>query len=211
MQVHDRSQFTGRRYPVPAGRLFEQIRVEAGFVKEFVSAPFHVGSICPSSKALTETLIRMARVREDGLVVDLGAGSGIVTTELLKAGVPAERIVGVELSPGFSKTFSRLHPNVPILTGDARNLGSLLANSVVPQRIAAIISSLPFRVMPNLVVGEIVREIRSVLASWGGCLVQYTYAWWMSYPLRRYGLQPKGARVVFKNMPPAKVERYVAV
>ncbi len=210
MQAHDHRQFMTTRHSAPAGRLFERIRVEAGFVKEFVRAPFHVGSICPSSKALTETLIRMARVGEEGLVIDLGAGSGIVTAELLKAGLPAERIVGVELSPGFSKTFSRLYPSVPILTGDARNLGGLLGGNFARQNIAAIISSLPLRMMPNRVVGEIVREIRAVLAARGGCLVQYTYAWWMSYPLRRFGLKPKGARVVFKNVPPAKVERYVA-
>ncbi len=209
MQVHNHRPHPVRRQ-APAGRLLEKIRVEAGFVKEFVRAPFHVGSICPSSKALTETLIRMAKVGDEGLVVDLGAGSGIVTAELLKAGVAPERIVGVELSPGFAKTFSRLHPTVPVLVGDARDLGALLSRHYTQYRIAAVISSLPLRVIPGSAVREIMHEVRAVLAANGGCLVQYTYAWWMSYPLRRFGLAPTGARMVFKNVPPAKVERYVA-
>ena len=210
MQVPTHRQHVSPRHPAPVSRLFEKIRVEAGFVKEFVCAPLHVGSICPSSKALTEALVRMAMVGDEGLVIDLGAGSGIVTTELLKAGLPPERVAGVELSPGFAKTFTRLHPNVPMLVGDARNLGKLLGATYKDYRIAAIISSLPLRVLPAPVVREIMHEVRAVLAARGGCLVQYTYAWWMSYPLRRFGLVPKAARVVFKNVPPAKVERYVA-
>ena len=195
----------------PRGGMLEKIKVDAGFIKEFVTAPLHVGSICPSGKALTAMLVRMAHAcKRQGLVVDLGAGSGIVTAALLQAGVPPERIVAVEISDGFSQAVSRLHPEVPILTRDARRVGAMLAEHAPGQPICSIISSLPLRVIPAPIVTEIARELQSVLAERGGMLVQYSSAWGMQYPLRKYGLSPRAAGLVMKNIPPARVESYVA-
>jgi phospholipid N-methyltransferase len=190
------------------GALFEKLKLEAAFMKEFVRAPLHVGSICPSSRALTKTLVQMAGTGREGLIVDLGAGSGIVSQELLRAGVAPERIVAVELSPGFRKTFSRTCPGVAMITGDARDLGKLLGRHAPGAPVCSVISSLPFRVIPRPIVRDILREIRSVLSERGGSLIQYTYAWWMQYPLRKFGFSPAAARLVLKNVPPAKVESY---
>ena len=194
--------------PFRESRLMEMIRLEARFAREFVISPFNVGSVCPSSRALTQTLVSMADISREGLVIDLGAGSGIVTRELLHAGVAPERILGVEISGGFKTAFERQCPGVTMITGDARNLGLLLNEYAPGKPICSILSSLPFRVMPGSVVRAITREMHSVLAERGGSLVQYTYAWWISYPLRKFGFMPGAARLVLKNVPPARVERY---
>ena len=197
-----------RQRPNVGGALFEKIQLEAAFMKEFMRAPLNVGSICPSSRALTRTLVHMAKTSREGLVVDLGAGSGIVSQELLHAGVAPERIVAVELSTGFCKTFAQSCPGVTMITGDARELGKLLDVHAPGMSVCSVISSLPFRVMPRPVVAAIARELHAVLAVRGGSLVQYTYAWWMQYPLRQFGFAPAAARLVLKNVPPARVESY---
>ena len=197
-----------RQRPNMGGALFEKIKLEAAFMKEFVRAPLLVGSICPSSRALTKTLVHMAGTDREGLIVDLGAGSGIVSQELLGAGVASERLVAVELSPGFRKSFARACPGVAMITGDARDLGKLLDRHAPGVPVCSVISSLPFRVMPRPIVLDILREIRHVLLERGGSFVQYTYAWWMQYPLRKFGFAPDAARLVLKNVPPAKVEIY---
>lgn len=194
--------------PFRESRLMEMIRLEARFAREFVSSPFNVGSVCPSSRALTQTLVTMAGIEREGLLIDLGAGSGIVTRELLHAGVAPERILGVELSDGFKTAFERQCPGVTMITGDARHLGRLLDEHAPDKPLCSILSSLPFRVMPGAVVRAITQEMRRVLGQRGGSLVQYTYAWWISYPLRRFGFTPGAARLVLKNVPPARVERY---
>lgn len=194
--------------PLRGGGLIEKIRLETRFMTEFMRAPFNVGSVCPSSRALTQTLVRMADLSGSGLVIDLGAGSGIVTRELLLCGVAPERILAVELSPGFRKAFSEQCPGVTMITGDARELGSLLEAHAPGRGIGTIISSLPLRIMPDSVVAAVMRELRGVLAERGGTLLQYSYFWWMNFPLRRFGFAPRSSRLVLKNVPPARVEDY---
>lgn len=194
--------------PLRGGGLMEKIRLETRFVTEFMRAPFNVGSVCPSSRALTQALVRMAAPSGDGLIIDLGAGSGIVTRELLLGGVPAENLLAVEISPGFRKAFAEQCPGVPMVIGDARNLGNLLETHAPGRGIRSIISSLPLRIMPDSVVAAVMRELYAVLDARGGTLVQYSYFWWMDFPLRKFGFTPRSARMVLKNVPPARVEGY---
>ena len=76
------------------------------FMREFVQSPTHVGSICPSGKALASTLIETVPDDGQGLIIDLGAGSGSVTEELLRAGIAPHRILALELLPGFRDVFT---------------------------------------------------------------------------------------------------------
>jgi phospholipid N-methyltransferase len=188
--------------------LWDRIRTTSAFFKEFVQAPSHVGSICPSSGALTSALIKSASLNNDGFIVDLGAGSGIITENLLKAGVDPKRLLAVEISPGFAGVFSRRCPAVPLFVEDARNLSLILDRLDPGLPVSSIISSLPLRNIPDDLVREILEEIKLVLQKRSGSFIQYTYAWWMRYPLGKYGFQPNTSRIVLKNIPPAKVESY---
>lgn len=190
--------------------VLQNVRPPAVFFKEFITAPRHVGSICPSSRALTTALAKMAPAHDDGLVLDLGAGSGIVTERLMQVGIAPERILAIELSPRLAEICRQRCPEVTTLTGDARDLKTILAKHAPDKRIACIISSLPFRVMPVGQVREVLRAVRFVLKDRGGFLVQYTYAWWQPSPLRRYNFSPLAVRLVLLNCPPAKVEMYTA-
>jgi phospholipid N-methyltransferase len=195
-----------------------KVRTISAFLKEFAHSPLHVGSICPSSRFLTSALVDImddaagALHSHDcpGLIIDLGAGSGIVSETLLRMGVSPERIVAVEISPGFAQVFQRRCPGVRLLIGDARHLGALLDEYAPATPVTGIISSLPLRVFPAWLIGEILQEIKNVMSQRGGSLIQYTYAWWMRYPLSQYGFMPYASRSVLRNLPPAKVESYLA-
>lgn len=187
---------------------FEKIKLETRFMAEFLRAPFCVGSVCSSSRSLTRTLTEMADLEDGGVVVDLGAGAGIVSRELLLCGVAPERILAVEVSSGFSKAFSRQCPGVPLVVGDARNLGNILDAHAPGKNVCAVISSLPLAVLPALVTAAVMKELYAVLETRGGVLVQYTYLWWTNFPLRQYGFSPRDSRLVLKNVPPARVEGY---
>ncbi len=190
--------------------LLSKMRLPALFLREFIAAPRHVGSVCPSSRALAAALVRMAPAHGDGLIIDLGAGSGIVTEQLLQAGIAPDRIMAVEVSPLLATICRQRYPGVTTVTGDARYLAELLAKHAPDKRVACVISSLPLRVMPAGVVKDSLLAIKSVLADRGGFLVQYTYAWWKRYPLKRYDFSPFAAQLVLLNCPPAKVEAYVS-
>ncbi len=200
-------------------RLWDLLRAEADFVKEFACSPFHVGSICPSSRALASRLVSLAwdtaqsaspAVAANGLLIDLGAGPGPVTGALLRAGVAPERIVAVERSASFARTFTQRYRQVPLLVGDAADLRQMLATTYPATPVAAIISSLPFRAIPRKTASRILRELRETLIERGGVLVQYSYAWWLKDALCKEGFSPHESRLVFQNVPPARVESYVA-
>ena len=209
--------------PMPqSGRLWDFLKVEMGFVKEFACSPFLVGSICPSSRMLAAQLVGMAQNAAcsapatgaaanaaGGLVIDLGAGPGPVTGELLRAGISPDRIVAVERSPAFAAAFKRRYRQVPILTGDAADLRRMLAEHFPDAPISAVISSLPFRSIPRKIAANILWELNAALAERGGVLVQYSYIWWMKHALGAHGFKPVQSRLVIQNVPPARVESYV--
>lgn len=186
----------------------ERLKVHVDFVKTFVRAPRQTGSICPSSKALVSALVRAVPQKDCGLVVDLGAGTGIITEELLSTGVPAQSVVAVECCESLVETLRHKFPEVLILGEDARDLNRLLAVNHACEPVRAIVSSLPFRSMPNRIVDAVAYEMKEVLQERGGCLIQYSYLWWLRYPLRKYGFIPQRRFLVFKNVPPAVVEVY---
>lgn len=199
-------------------RLWEFLKIEMGFVREFACAPFQVGSICPSSRALASQLVNLARnpaesaplSSVEGLVIDLGAGPGPVTGELLRAGVSPERIVAVERSASFARTFNQRYCQVALLIGDAADLRRMLDETYPDTPVAAIISSLPFRAIPRKAASRILWELRETLIERGGVLVQYSYLWWQKDALRKEGFSPHRSRMVLQNVPPARVEAYVA-
>lgn len=189
-------------------RVFFEIESTGQFLFAFIKAPARVGSVCPSSRVLAARLTAAVPGEDDGLIIDLGAGSGPVTAQLLRAGVSPERIIAIEADKSFAAPFARRCGALPLTIADARQLKSVLDAAAPGKRIGAIISSLPFRTMPSGLVGEILREVRKVMRERGGVLIQYSYAWWMHYPLRQYGLRPCYASVVMRNLPPARVEVY---
>ena len=98
-------------FPIPAFRSFRQwMDTSSAFVRAWVRSPRSVGMVCPSGMPLARSMAAFAPRKGDGLVVELGAGTGTVTRQLLDAGIAPRRLVVVEQSP------------VMVSTGEAINL-----------------------------------------------------------------------------------------
>src|SRR5690348_4415792 len=69
------------------------------FLREWLVQPGIVGAICPSSHRLARSMAERIPVQGDGLVVELGAGTGAVTQALLEKGISPDRLRVVERSP----------------------------------------------------------------------------------------------------------------
>ena len=184
-----------------------------GFMCNLLASPREVGALCPSSPALTSVLVDTAGVLGQstrGLILDLGAGSGVVTGRLLERGVPPENIVAVDRSQSFADAVRKRFPRVTVLCEDACNLVKAIENLSGEERVKLVISSLPFRSLPSPARKSVAEAIMGVLQRQKpyGCLVQYSYFWWDRYPLARYGFVPHSRRFVFWNVPPAVVEMY---
>jgi len=197
--------------------------------REQAKADFRrVGAIAPSGRALAGTLAASITAGEPGSrrILEVGAGTGAVTTALVDRLGPADTLVVVEQNPVFAACLGDLvrrdsacarcggrvrvvHAHVETLDGD--------------ERFHAIVSSLPFNNFTADEVAGHLRRFRGMLEP-GGSLAFFEYLW--VRPLRaaisgrqeRNRLRGVGrviaettraagatSRIVWWNLPPAVV------
>lgn len=171
------------------------------FIREFLLAPTSVGAVLPSSSRLAKHLAAQVPLPSKGLVIELGAGTGVVTQALLEKGVNPAKLVVVERLPAFVQYLRARFPSIRVIQGDASLLGNLLPPGAL---VDVIISSLPLRALPSSDVAGIIGQWRRVLAPEGSA-IQFTY------DLRRrrrqsiHGFAVHSSRIMWRNVPPARV------
>lgn len=172
------------------------------FIGEWLRSPRKIGAICPSGTALASIMAREVPAG-DGLVVELGAGTGAVTEALLRNGIAAERLVAIEQSAALAACLRRRFPDIMVIEGDAAALSKILPDKPVD----CIVSSIPLVSLPESARKAIIREMKKTLR--GNRLIQYTYLWGGAL-LEKSGLQPLNSRLVLRNIPPARVMTFAA-
>lgn len=182
---------------VPSGTYWQ-------FLREFVRHPRQIGAVCPSSPVLARHMAGLVPAGR-GLVVELGPGGGAVTAALLHSGVAARDLVLVERSETLAGQLARRFPAVCLIHGDAAQLSSY--DALQRHRVRAIVSSLPLRSLPHGDVRRILDQI-STIASPGTVFIQFSYALRRSYDGMAQGFSREHARVVWRNIPPARIESF---
>jgi phosphatidylethanolamine/phosphatidyl-N-methylethanolamine N-methyltransferase len=178
------------------------------FWRRWISDPKGIGAVAPSSPGLTRRMAREVVLREGEVVVELGPGTGTVTQALIKAGIPEDRLILVELDPEMHAFLVAKFPEATVLQGDAADL-----NEIIPPkwrgRVSAVVSSLPLLSIPLDVRRRIALAVFQVMAP-KGHLIQFTYSPFS--PLRNAVPDLKSERTGFAafNIPPATVWRYTS-
>jgi 23S rRNA (adenine-N6)-dimethyltransferase len=88
------------------------------------------------SRAFADAIVRDAGIRPGELVLDLGAGDGMLTAPLAAAGA---RVVAVELDHRSAATLRSRLPQIDVVHGDA-------ARMPLPREPFAVVANLPFAV-----------------------------------------------------------------
>ncbi len=171
------------------------------FARELFRGPALVGAVCPSSGRLAQRMAAHVPSAGKGLVVELGAGTGVVTKALLDRGIVPERLVVVERSSAFVRHLRARFPELSVILGSAAELADLLEHA---GPIDAIVSSLPLRTLPADDVRAIVGHWRHLLAA-DGVAVQYTYDLRDCGRLAAHGFTVRANEIVWGNLPPARV------
>jgi phosphatidylethanolamine/phosphatidyl-N-methylethanolamine N-methyltransferase len=168
-----------------------------------------MGALLPSSKALARHMAGLSLAEGEGPVVELGAGTGVVTAALLDRGIAPSRLVAVERSPALAEILRSRFPGVRVVCGDACDLRRLLRrlSPEAPVGTIQIVSSLPLRSLPENTVRAILREIGALLRP-GGTWIQYTYA--LAHRRVPPGFQRRESSFVWKNVPPARIDVFTA-
>lgn len=177
------------------------------FAKEILQNPRAIGAACPSSPQLAKVVAKFVPLTAGpGLVVELGAGTGVITKALLKRGIAPERIIAVELSPHLASYLRQHLPQIRVIEGDATRLCDLLGED--GSKVSTLICGLPFRSLPPRVIHGAVTEIEKVLPK-NGLYMQYTYDLMTGRdPYLPHHFKRISSKLVWGNIPPARVNVY---
>jgi len=169
------------------------------FLTELARCPRQIGAVWPSSRALAGAMARWLPGCRDQFMLELGPGTGIVTEKLLAAGLPEERLVAVEKSELLAAFLRGRFPSARIITGDALELERVLDG----RRFGAVFSSLPLRAFTPDEVDRVSAAVHKVLLP-GAPWVQYSYQL-VNGRAPSKAFRPAASRIVWRNLPPAKV------
>jgi phosphatidylethanolamine/phosphatidyl-N-methylethanolamine N-methyltransferase len=185
---------------------------EARFIRAWLDNPLTTGAVSPSGRFLAAAMARHIDPAVDGLVVELGPGTGPVTQAMIRRGVPQERLVLVEFDAAFCKLLERRFPKATIIQGDAVRLRETLAGKI-DAPIAAVVSSLPLLNMPDAQRLALLADAFALMPP-DGRFVQFTYGLASPMPRKLKGGRPDLAFTsevsahVGLNLPPARVWIY---
>ena len=176
------------------------------FLRRWLANPGKVGAVLPSSAALGRLVARNVARRPDQWVVELGAGTGTVTRVLLESGIPADRLVVVEIDPDLGAFRRRELPRARVVQGDATELRALLPGGAAGN-VGTVVSGIPMLTLPPELQRRMVGSWLDVMPP-DGRLLQYTYSLASPLPAARLGLAGRRCGLVMRNLPPAWVWSY---
>ena len=179
----------------------------------WLTKPRQIATWAPSSGDVGHAFVRELAGAPDGLVVELGAGTGPITAALLGNGLARERLVAIEADHILHARLCRRFGPEGMLCLDARNLAATLGELLARrgyEYVSAIVSTLP-------ILNFAKADQKAVL---DGCfahaapttaMTQITYL--PGSPVRQHalagwGYQAKRVTRIGRNWPPATLWQY---
>ena len=175
------------------------------FLREWLVNPQRTGSVAPSSPQLGAAMARWLPRDPESFVLELGPGTGAVTDALLKYGLREDRLIAIEHNSTLARLLQKKFPRARIITGDAWELDTLLADLPQPvSSVGGVISSLPLLNFPKSQADALARKIRAILEP-RGRLVQYSYHLIKGRSRGSEAFRLIASKIVWWNLPPARV------
>lgn len=169
------------------------------FLRSFLAHPRQVGAVLPTSRRAVQDMLGMTSFEGVRCVVELGAGTGVYTREIVPRLPPDARLLALELDPVLASGLDAEidDPRVSVLADSAERLTDHLNGA----RADVIVSGLPFTSLPGSVRQTVLDEARRALAT-GGTMLVLQYSPLVGRDLRRR-FADVSVRVSPLNVPPA--------
>jgi phospholipid N-methyltransferase len=142
------------------------------FALNFFKHPKMLGSLIPSSRFLTDRLLRRIDWKRARVVVEYGPGVGTFTAEVLQRMRRDAKLVVIEVNEDFVRFLqeSLPDPRLHVVHGSAEDVGTILAGlGCGPADY--VISGIPFSTMPDDLRERILNATRAALRPDGEFLV----------------------------------------
>jgi phosphatidylethanolamine/phosphatidyl-N-methylethanolamine N-methyltransferase len=183
-------------------RLDDEVR----FLRSWIEKPLHMGAVMPSGRMLARTMAQYVEIESDDPVVELGPGTGAITSALIERGVDPKRLVLVEYNPGFCALLRDRYPQAKVVQADAYRLRDSLREAL-DTAASAVVSGLPLVTKPMQIRLRLIRDAFLSLAP-GAPFVQFTYSVVPPIPKSLPGVSTEASERVWMNLPPARVWVY---
>jgi phosphatidylethanolamine/phosphatidyl-N-methylethanolamine N-methyltransferase len=177
----------------------------AMFFARWLANPLRMGSVIPSSPALCRRIVAQVRCMPDEAIVELGAGTGVVSRALLHAGFAPERLFVVEIDPTMAHHLRRALPGARTIEGDARALPDLIPRHW-HGRIGSVICGVPLVLLPFVDQRRFIDAIEAIAPGRG--FLHFSYCITSPLPFRKHALTARREAWTPLNFPPASVWRY---
>lgn len=180
------------------------------FLKGVARNPVQVGAISPTGPFLADRVVRAADIRDDHVVVELGAGTGSLTKRIVQA-APEAPFLALEPDPDMAGVLRSEVPSALVVEKLAQDLPQLAVDWGHP-KVDRVVSGLPWALWPGWVQEPIVEAVWSAMAP-EARLVAFTYVHSQILPassrlrkiLQRYFLTVRRTTIQWVNVPPAFV------
>jgi phospholipid N-methyltransferase len=177
----------------------QQLADRLRFLRAFAANPRQVGAILPTSRQAVRDMLDLGDVPGAALVVELGAGTGVQTGEILARMRPDARLIALEIDPRLAALLEERYddPRLQVVADSAEHLQKHLDG----ERADVLVCALPFTSLEPGLRRRILDSLPRALGPRGVALV-IQYSPLIQSELRR--LFPSVRRKIsVMNVPPA--------
>lgn len=176
------------------------------FLATALRRPGVVGAVAPSSSGLAELLAAVTPTTGSPVVVELGPGTGSVSTAIRRRLPAGGRHIAVEIDPAMVRHLRSTHPWLEVVHGDAADLVALGV------RADAVVSGLPWSLLRPERQHRILDQAARILTP-GGAFTTFAYrhtglmasARGFHRLLRSTFDEVIASQTVWWNVPPARI------
>jgi len=164
------------------------------------------GTIAPSSRFLAQKMIKNIDFSTAKVLVELGAGDGVITHQILKKIAPDAHLICFEVNDEFYKHLKQIkHPQLTVLKVSAEQVQVEL-EKLGYTKACHIISSLPLTIIPKEISQVILKNSLDSLKA-NGTFIQYQYSLTYFKYLKEVFKDEISLGFELLNIPPAFIYR----
>lgn len=169
------------------------------FLTKFIRSPSTIGSVIPSSPALVASMMSVIEWEHANVIVELGAGTGVVTRAINDKRHDQSIFFSFEKEDQMNLALKYNYPDV-IICDEAFKLTEVLAQNACVQ-VDCVVSCLPFANFRRVQQLDLLSAIHAALRP-GGLFIAFQYSLQLQANLKaRYA--EVDCRFIMKNFPPA--------
>lgn len=188
-----------------------KLREYRTFVTRAVRQPSTMGAVLPTSEYVARAVAEVVPATGAPKVLELGPGTGALSGALRERLPAGGDHFAVEIDPELVQFLKADKPWLDVIEGDARQLSGLL-DGTERQQVDAVISSIPWTLLPVQQQREVLDQVSKVLKPNGVfTTVTYLTTLWRANTiafnrvLRETFEEVMPRSAVWRNVPPARV------